>query len=117
MDQQILEELRLAGAGFATGLQLMAVYDGLRILRIFVPHSWAAVGLEDFCYWIYSGLTVFALLYRGTGGSIRAYIIAAAAAGMIFWDRLVSRKVLGVLQKFRKYHIIQCKKDKKLVSK
>ena len=52
MDQQILEELRLAGAGFATGLQLMAVYDGLRILRIFLPHSWAAVTLEDFCYWI-----------------------------------------------------------------
>ena len=60
---------------------------------------------------------VFALLYRGTGGSIRAYIIAAAAAGMIFWDRLVSRKVLGVLQKFRKYLKMKFKKRKKLVSK
>ena len=27
MDQQILEELRLAGAGFATGLQLMAAHS------------------------------------------------------------------------------------------
>ena len=101
MDQQIMEELRLAGAGFAVGLRLMAVYDGLRILRIFVPHHGAAVGAEDFFYWMYSGFTVFGLLYRGNDGILRFYIIAAAAAGMILWDRAVSRKVTGVLQKCR----------------
>ena len=116
MDQQILEELRLAGSGFAAGLWLMAVYDGLRIFRILVPHRGLVTGFEDFCYWIYSGFTVFGLLYRGNGGNVRAYMIAAAAAGMILFDRAVSRRVLRVLQKCRKSLKMKFKKQKKLVS-
>ena len=117
MNQQIFVELRLSGAGFVTGLWLMAVYDVLRVLRIFVPHCPAAVGAEDVCYWIYAGLTAFSLVYRGNVGTVRAYIIAAAAAGMAIYDRLLSRRLLKLLQKLKKSVRIKRKKRKKLVDK
>lgn len=113
MDRQILEELVMTGAGFTAGLRLMAVYDMLRILRIFVPHCSAAVGAEDLIYWLYSSVSVFRLIYRGSGGTVRMYMIAAVGAGMILWDRILSRRVMGVLQKARKWIKMKNKKRKK----
>ena len=117
MDEHIIEELYLAGAGFAAGLRLMAVYGGLRILRLFVPHHPFLAGAEDFAYWIFSSFTVFGLLYRGNGGIVRGYVIAATAAGMLLADKLVVRNVLRVLQKWKKSLKMKFNKQKKLVSK
>ena len=114
MDEHIIEELYLAGAGFAAGLRLMAVYGGLRILRLFVPHHPFFAGVEDL---IFSGFTVFGLLYRGNGGIVRGYVIAATAAGMLLADKLVVRNVLRVLQKWKKSLKMKFNKQKKLVSK
>lgn len=117
MDRQILEELSAAGSGFAAGLQLMAVYDILRVLRLLVPHCPAAVGAEDLLYWLYSSASVFRLIYRCSGGTVRIYMIAAVAAGMILWDRALSRRMLRVLQKAGKWIRMKHNRRKKRVRK
>ena len=53
MSPSIQTEARLILVSAAAGAGLMAVYDGLRIFRLLVRHSWLWVGLEDFLYWIF----------------------------------------------------------------
>ncbi len=113
MDRQIQGELLMAGAGFAAGLRLMAVYDVLRILRMIIPHRAWVIGAEDLIYWLYASFSVFGLIYRGSGGTVRIYVIAAVGGGMVLWDRILSRRVMRVLQKVRKWIRMKGKKRRK----
>lgn len=96
---QIQYELQLAGISFLTGVWLMVIYDGLRIIRLLTVHGSLATGLEDLAYWIYSGLLTFSMLYNENDGMLRAYAIAGIFAGMLLYDRLVSRYCLKFLKK------------------
>ena len=117
MNPQILVELNLTAVALVQGIWLMMVYDGLRVLRIVVPHKVWMTGIEDILYWIYAGISVFRLLYRSNDGTIRWYMIASVTGGMLIYDRLFSRHLLRVLQKLVKSFKMRSKKKKKLVSK
>lgn len=110
MSVHIIYEVRLLLYSFATGAGLMMVYDFLRILRMFIPHSPAIVGAEDIVYWIYAGLTTFSLLYEQNDGGLRGYVIAGVFAGMFLYDRLISRFFLKSLKNLIKY--LKIKADK-----
>lgn len=80
----------------------MAVYDVLRVWRMLVRHGKWWQGIEDFLYWVYAAGTTFMLLYRQNDGRLRAYAIAGVLAGMIVYDRMISRiffKALKILAK------------------
>ena len=77
----------------------MMCYDLLRVFRILVRHKNLWVGLEDFFYWIYAGVTAFLLLYRENDGRLRAYVIVGIFAGMVLYDRFFSRIYLKLLKK------------------
>lgn len=81
----------------------MIVYDLLRVLRLVIPHGSIWIGLEDVIYWIYASLMTFTLLYRENDGIIRAYVIAAVFAGMALYDVCVSRFMIRLLKKMKKY--------------
>lgn len=103
MSVHIVYEVKLLLYSFLTGAGLMITYDLLRILRIFVPHSYVFIGIEDMIYWIYAALVTFSLLYEQNDGGLRGYVIAGIFLGMFLYDRLISRLFLKTLKKFRKY--------------
>lgn len=99
MSQNIQIEAQLLALSILTGAALMMAYDVLRILRMLIPHSWAAIGAEDLLYWCAAGLAVFYLLYRENDGSLRMYVIGTVLFAMVAYDRCFSRFFLKVLKK------------------
>ncbi len=99
MSPDILMEVRLLILSMLTGIGLMALYDGLRIVRILIRHRWVWIGVEDLVYWIISGLAVFYLLYRENSGMIRWYVIGCVFLAMVVYDRCVSVFLLKWLKK------------------
>ena len=74
------------------------VYDLIRLFRFLVPHRSLAVGLEDFCYWIWAGFFTFLFLYRENDGALRFYIIGFIFVSMLFYDRIISRNLQKLLK-------------------
>lgn len=58
----VCREARLLLQSISVGAVLMMVYDLIRLFRSLVPHRSLAVGLEDFCYWIWAGFFTFLFL-------------------------------------------------------
>lgn len=85
------------------GIFITFVYDLLRIIRRVVRHNNFFVSLEDFLFWIFCAIAVFALMYRVGNGSLRWFAVIGALAGMGVYLKVVSprfvRVVSGFLQK------------------
>lgn len=94
----VCREARLLLHGIAVGVILMAVYDILRFLRMLIPHGSLVVGVEDFCYWIWSGFFTFLFLYRENDGALRFYMIGSIFLSMLAYDRIISRNLRKVLK-------------------
>lgn len=107
MSATIYYELRLLAASLAVGLCLMAVYDGLRIFRVLVPHQSLWTGMEDAVYWLASSITTFLLLFRQNDGILRWYAIGGVLLGMLLYNMTVSRILLKLLKKCEKYFTIK----------
>ncbi|HJC67224.1 MAG: spore cortex biosynthesis protein YabQ [Lachnospiraceae bacterium] len=99
MGTVIRYEAGLILLSLSTGAWLMMIYDTLRVFRLAIPHRPWAIGMEDFFYWIGASLCTFSLLYEQNGGKLRAYVIGSVFAGMILYDRIVSRFLFKVLKK------------------
>lgn len=69
---------------------LLAVYDGIRIFRLFVPHKTVAEGAEDLFYWVFDALFIFHMLYRENSGAVRGYAIVGVLLGMLAYHRAFS---------------------------
>ncbi|WP_077612609.1 spore cortex biosynthesis protein YabQ [Clostridium sp. Marseille-P2415] len=110
MSVHIVYEVKLLLYSFLTGAGLMMTYDLLRIFRIFIPHSYAFIGIEDMIYWIYAALITFSLLYEQNDGELRGYVITGVFMGMFLYDRMISRFFLKFLKNFRKYLKIKMNK-------
>lgn len=103
MSVHIIYEVKLLLYSFLTGAGLMITYDLLRIFRIFIPHSYVFVGIEDMIYWVYAALVTFSLLYEQNDGGLRGYAVAGVFLGMLLYDKIVSRHFIKLLKHFQKY--------------
>lgn len=74
MSEFIHQETLLFLQAAATGAALLLCYDLLRALRRAAPHSGALVAAEDLCFWLGSGLFVFASIYRSNQGILRFFL-------------------------------------------
>lgn len=92
-------ELTLFMKSLWCGAFLLMVYDGLRIFRRVVPHSPAAVGVEDFFFWVGSGLYLFSRVFQENEGALRGYFLLGAAAGMAAWHWSLSEYSVKYLSK------------------
>lgn len=110
MNEAIRAEITLLTGSLTVGLGLMAVYDGLRIFRVFVPHGTLWTGLEDVLYWLYSGISTFLLLFYQNDGILRWYAVCGVLSGMFFYNMTVSRILRRVLKKAEKYFTMRKKK-------
>lgn len=107
MSWVIRYEAWLLVLSLATGGWLMLVYDTIRVFRLMIRHSPLWIGVEDFLYWIGAGLVTFRLLYEQNDGGLRAYVIGGVLAGMILYDRLISRIFFKGLKKLGKKFTIK----------
>ena len=90
------------------GMEIVFLYDLLRIFRRVVLHNVAGEIVEDLLYWIYVAVVVFVQLYDKNDGRLRAYVFGSILTGMVIYAgsfgricvphiiRLL-RRVLGIL--------------------
>lgn len=112
MSETIRYEVHLAVMSLWTGAGLMMVYDGLRLLRLVIPHHAFWVSVEDVGYWIYSACMTFGLLYEQNGGQLRGYAIGGVFLGMVLYQNFVSRKWLKHLKNIRQSLRIKMRKHR-----
>lgn len=65
------------------------VYSCLRIVRRIVKHNLFFVSLEDFLFWIGTGLYLFGEIYSTSDGSIRWFFVIGVFTGVTFSYSLI----------------------------
>jgi len=110
VSETIGNEALFFGVSVLCGMGLIFIYDLFRILRRLIPHGNIWIGIEDACYWLFSTVAVFLLLYRENDGMMRAFCFLGIGIGGAIYAFLLSRFVVkicvkifgGVLKLFRK---------------
>ena len=64
-------------------------YDMLRISRRIMKKSDLLVGLEDFFFWVVTGIVVFSMIFQCNDGVIRGYIFLALLIGAWLYNKSV----------------------------
>lgn len=113
MSITIRYEVQLLLGSLALGICLMAVYDGLRLLRRLIRHKNIWTGAEDVLYWSLSSIVTFLLLFEQNDGVLRAYAIAGVLSGMVLYNSSVSKILHLLLKKIRKYYTMRKKKERR----
>lgn len=90
MSPEITEQLEILFHFFVLGISISLVYDGLRLLRFFIPHHNIIIAIQDLIFWVATGFVVFDMFLRESNGSIRFFSIGGALLGMILKNRLTS---------------------------
>lgn len=85
----ILEEVRLFFMSVGLGFFLAVIYEFLRLFRKLVKHALLARSVEDFCYWIFSGLACFVLIFRENDGILRGFVILGVLIGMLLQEWVI----------------------------
>ena len=85
---------------------MVIVYDCLRLFRRILPHGIIWISVEDFLYWLVSGIMIFLLLYYRNDGAMRLYILLGIACGALIYyftlGRILFRLLSDNIQKMKK---------------
>lgn len=105
-DSWILDELLIFKDAFLLGVAMVVVYDCLRLFRRILPHGIIWISVEDFLYWLVSGIMIFLLLYYRNGGAMRLYILLGIGCGALIYyfalGRILFRLLSDNIQKIKK---------------
>ncbi len=115
ISESIIGEAVVFGNAMLLGAGLMMLYDVIRIFRRIIPRGIIWVSIEDLCYWIVFGFSVFVLLYRETDGAIRGFIVGGIALGLILYYVIFSRWLMKWITRFIWFLKKQLKKAWKAV--
>lgn len=124
MSESILREVEFLGSSFLTGILILILYDILRIFRRVIIHSAAAVGAEDFLYWMFVTFFIFSMLFRENNGAIRWFSVVGISLGMVLYNVTISPffvkyvslffiKVRKIIEKILQFVLKPLKKRKK----
>ncbi len=77
-----------------SGIVIFSCYQILLLFRELVPHSAAAVSMEDFFYWIGISAYLFRQMYHTTYGSVRWFFILGLVVGnfLAFFCKILLKK-------------------------
>ncbi|BDF32055.1 spore cortex biosynthesis protein YabQ [Extibacter muris] len=79
----IREEFIVFVLAVLSGAIVRLVYKCISSFREIVRHSLAAIGAEDFLFWLGSALYLFVQIYHTSDGSIRWYFILGVVLGAV----------------------------------
>lgn len=80
------------------GVALAACYDGLRLLRVLIPHHRFLVSVEDFLFFVVAGVITFGFFLSYTDGGLRVFILAGELLGAICYFFSASLLLLRLLR-------------------
>ena len=81
------------------GIGVTLVYDGLRILRLLIPHSVFFISLEDFFFWLGCTGVIFKLQFELNNGISRGFSILGITLGMALYNQLVGRWLMKLAER------------------
>lgn len=98
---EIGEEVSIVLRAFLSGNIVYLSYSAIRILRRMIRHSLFFVSLEDFLFWIGTGLYLFLKMFNTSDGSIRWYFVLGVVVGSLF-TALLEKNFTKIKKKFAK---------------
>lgn len=76
------EEISVFLQAFLAGNTVFFTYSCIRVIRRLVKHNLFFISVEDFCFWIGTGLYLFLKIYHASDGSIRWFFVIGVVAGV-----------------------------------
>lgn len=80
----IEEEISVFLQALLAGSTVLLVYYCIRVIRRLIRHNLFFVSVEDFFFWLGTGLYLFVEIYQTSDGNIRWFFVTGAAAGVLF---------------------------------
>ena len=85
MSDVIRQETTVFFLAIALGAGLSFFYDFLRVLRRMIRHGAVATGIEDLLFWLFGACLLFALMFYGTDGELRGYVLLGTLCGALLY--------------------------------
>ncbi len=80
------------------GLCLGALFDVMRVARVYIPKSRAITAVMDVLYWIFAIIALLAFILTVSGGRMRWYLLFGAFAGGFVYIAALSEIVFKILK-------------------
>jgi len=93
-------ELSIFISAFLLGNIVCLSYYVIRVFRRIVKHTLFWISIEDFLFWVGTGLYLFMEMYRTCAGNIRWYFVLGVLAGGIVTIGIM-KKVIDKKRKTR----------------
>ncbi len=91
MEISLTQQVITFGASVVLGAVLGVVYELFRTVRSLFGGRTVAVFLQDVLFWIVSAFVVYTFFLIFTGGTVRYFVLAGAAVGLIIYLKTVGR--------------------------
>lgn len=98
----IEKELSVFVRAVLSGNLVCLVYYVIRVFRRILRHNLLWISIEDFFFWIGTGLYLFLMIYQTCNGSIRWYFVIGVLLGGIFTHCMVQKIQKKYIDKTRK---------------
>lgn len=98
----IEKELSVFLQAALAGNLVYLVYSAIRVVRRIIKHNLFFVSLEDFVFWIGTGIYLFVKIYQTSNGSIRWYFVIGVFAGGILTHFIISKITEKYIAKWKK---------------
>ena len=102
MIQGIGKELAVFLRAALAGNVVYLAYCVLRVFRRLIKHNLFWISVEDFLFWVGTGLYLFVAIYQTSNGSIRWYFVVGVLLGGILTHLLVQKIVKKYIDKWKK---------------
>lgn len=102
MIQGIEKEVAVFLQAALAGNLVYLVYSAVRIFRRILKHNLFWISVEDFIFWIGTGLYLFTEIYQTSNGSIRWYFVLGALLGGIITHCIIEKIRKKCIAKFKK---------------
>lgn len=96
MDDILYNQLYVLGIFIVTGIVIGLIFDVFRAQRRVVKTSNFITYIQDFVFWILSGLVIIIASVTYTNGEIRSYMVWGLICGLIFYFFILSKYILKV---------------------
>lgn len=103
MADLIYEEAELFFVCLLLGMVVTLVYDGIRLLRLFITHRNWVIDLEDLLFWLFTAWIVFRTLFVYNRGALRGYAFVGMFLGVLLYAFTLSRLLLHLAEKIVPY--------------
>lgn len=93
------KEVQLFGIGILAGVILGALFDAGRAWRRKIPHKKWEISMEDFLFWMFTGLFLFFIVEKYNKGVLRFYVFLGTGIGVLFYIVILHRPMFFLFSK------------------